>query len=40
MGAESVCVEEESGDLLIATAIGELRQRRPVVYQEFESARS
>src|SRR5207237_9386955 len=33
-GADSVRVDEASGDLLIETAGGELRQRRPVVYQE------
>src|SRR2546421_388864 len=31
-GADSVRVDEASGDLLVETAGGELRQRRPVVY--------
>src|SRR2546430_10765846 len=38
-GADSVRVDEASGDLLIETAGGELRQRRPVVYQETTEGR-
>src|SRR5205085_7051073 len=38
-GADSVRVDEASGDLLIETAGGELRQRRPFVYQETTEGR-
>jgi hypothetical protein len=38
-GARSVRVDEATGDLLIETAGGELRQRRPFVYQETNEGR-
>jgi CSLREA domain-containing protein len=38
-GAKTLRVDDESGDLLIETGGGELRQHRPVVYQEVEGKR-
>jgi hypothetical protein len=37
-GAEKVRVDD-AGDLVLSTAVGELRQHRPVVYQEVDGAR-
>jgi hypothetical protein len=38
-GAEKVEVEETSGDLLLATPLGVLRQHQPQIYQEVDGAR-
>jgi hypothetical protein len=38
-GADKVEVEETSGDLLLDTSLGTLRQHRPQVYQEADGAR-
>jgi CSLREA domain-containing protein len=38
-GAKSLRVDRESGDLVLETAGGELRQHRPIVYQEVEGKR-
>jgi hypothetical protein len=37
-GAESISVDSE-GNLVLSTALGELKQRRPVVYQEIDGER-
>lgn len=38
-GAESLRLDEATGDLLIETAAGAVRQHKPVVYQHIEGAR-
>jgi CSLREA domain-containing protein len=38
-GAKSLRVDRESGDLVLETAGGELRQHRPIVYQETDGGR-
>jgi len=38
-GASSAKLDDETGDLLLATPIGTLRQRKPLVYQEGEGGR-
>jgi hypothetical protein len=38
-GIDRIRVEQESGDLVISTSAGDLRQRRPTVYQEIDGSR-
>jgi hypothetical protein len=38
-GADSVAVDAATGDLLVETSVGVVRQRRPVVYQETNGER-
>ena len=38
-GAKSVKIDEKSGDLLLETALGTLRQHKPLAYQEIDGER-